>query len=119
MQSLNWHVDLAADARDRLTGIQAFFLIDDVAPHGGATLLLAGSHRVDRRTGPGRRLVRDVLKTCEDPQRELQALGLSVVELSGRAGDVVLMDMRVLHTPSINTTANVRMMATARCFLAH
>ena len=50
-------------------------------------------------------------------ERNLQELGIALVEMSGRAGDVFLMDMRVLHTPSINSTANVRMMATSRCFL--
>jgi hypothetical protein len=34
--------------------------------------------------------------------------------MSGRAGDVYLMDMRLLHTPSINSTNKVRMMATVR-----
>lgn len=45
----------------------------------------------------------------------LQALGVDVVEMSGRAGDVYLMDMRLLHTPSINATRQMRLMATTRC----
>jgi hypothetical protein len=32
------------------------------------------------------------------------------------SGDVFLMDLRLLHTPSVNATKNERMMATARCF---
>jgi ectoine hydroxylase-related dioxygenase (phytanoyl-CoA dioxygenase family) len=35
--------------------------------------------------------------------------------MCGRAGDVFLMDMRVLHTPSVNATKQPRMMATTRC----
>ena len=35
---------------------------------------------------------------------------------AGRASDVFLMDLRVLHTPSVNSTKNVRMMATTRFF---
>jgi hypothetical protein len=48
LDGLNWHVDVAASARDRPPGIQAFFLIDRVAPRGGATLALAGSHHLAR-----------------------------------------------------------------------
>lgn len=42
--------------------------------------------------------------------------GIDIIEMSGRAGDVFLMDLRVLHTPSVNSTKNVRMMATTRFF---
>lgn len=108
LQQLNWHVDVTADPSGRLPGIQAFHLIDDVAPHGGATLGLAGSHlagaitpEIRRRLSPAERV---------DPG----ALGLPVVEMSGRAGDLYLMDMRLLHTPSVNAGKGLRMMATTR-----
>lgn len=117
LKGLNWHVDLAAQPQDRLAGIQAFFLIDDVAPCGGATLALAGSHRIDGRRPSSGAALRDLLREPVNLERNLQELGIALVEMSGRAGDVFLMDMRVLHTPSINSTANVRMMATCRCFL--
>ncbi|MBZ5709228.1 phytanoyl-CoA dioxygenase family protein [Nannocystis pusilla] len=108
LHGLNWHVDMAAAPGERAHGIQAFVLIDDVAPRGGATLALAGSHRA-----PGPEL-REVLRTSTDLAASLRAMGLGIVEMSGRAGDVFLMDMRVLHTPSINSTKNMRMMATSR-----
>lgn len=110
LHGLNWHVDMAAAPGDRAPGIQAFVLIDDVAPRGGATLALAGSHRA---SGPR---LRELLKTSPDLEASLREMGLSIIEMSGRAGDVYLMDMRVLHTPSINSTKNVRMMATSRWF---
>jgi ectoine hydroxylase-related dioxygenase (phytanoyl-CoA dioxygenase family) len=50
-------------------------------------------------------------------ERNLHELGIAIVEMPGRAGDVYLMDMRLLHTPSINATKNVRMMATTRFLL--
>jgi hypothetical protein len=50
-------------------------------------------------------------------ERDLRELGITIVEMSGRAGDLYLMDMRLLHTPSINSTKNIRMMATTRVFL--
>lgn len=117
LAALNWHVDARADARNRLPGIQAFFLIDDVAPGGGATLALAGSHRTAMQSVIRSPAFRRVLKASADPEHELRAFGITLVEMSGRAGDVFLMDMRVMHSPSIDTTKNVRMMATCRCHL--
>lgn len=106
---LNWHVDLAS-ATGRLTGIQIFLLLDDVSPRGGATLALAGSHRsTDKRA---RAEVRGWLDAADDTN--LAHAGLSIVEMTGSAGDVYLMDMRVLHSPSINASSRPRLMATAR-----
>lgn len=116
LENLNWHVDIAANPKGPLPGIQAFFLIDDVAPGGGATLALAGSHRVDTQGMPTSSQLREVLKTPGDLKGNLHQLGIEIIEMSGRAGDVFLMDLRVLHTPSVNSTKNVRMMATTRFF---
>ncbi|MCD0505706.1 phytanoyl-CoA dioxygenase family protein [Bordetella petrii] len=118
LQGLNWHVDISAGPRAPLPGIQAFFLVDDVAPRGGATLALAGSHRVDAQRAEPAGSLRGLLKASADLPRDLRARGLDILEMSGQAGDVFLMDMRVLHTPSVNTTKQMRMMATSRCFLA-
>ena len=114
---LNWHVDVSTKPQDPLPGIQAFFLIDDVAPGGGATQALAGSHHVGTPGWPAASALRQVLKTSDDLERSLQPLGIGLIEMSGRAGDVFLMDLRLLHTPSVNSTKNVRMMATTRCFM--
>ncbi|WP_407352125.1 phytanoyl-CoA dioxygenase family protein [Luteimonas sp. R10] len=114
LRQLSWHVDLVA-MPGRLPGIQAFFLVGDVAPHGGATLALAGSQRAERGDASS---VRRMLKHSADLERDLAARGLAIVEMSGRAGDVYLMDMRVLHTPSVNATRQLRMMATCRCLFS-
>lgn len=87
-----WHVDVAVPVKDVVPGIQVFVLIDDVAPRGGGTMAIAGSHRS-----------RDVAPTPDH-----------VLEMCGNAGDVYVMDMRVKHAPSINATKNARMMLTAR-----
>jgi hypothetical protein len=113
LDGLNWHTDISAADHRRLPGIQAFVLIDDVQPRGGATLAIAGSHLLAGREEPSRRL-RAILRSSEHLERELHGYDLSIVEMSGRAGDVYLMDMRLLHTPSINSTNKVRMMATVR-----
>jgi len=115
LDALNWHVDGTSKQQDQVPGVQAFFLLDDVAPHGGATLALAGSHlhrpRVVARAVTD---LRQVLRTSTDLKHDLQRLNVEIVEMSGRAGDVFLMDMRVLHTPSVNSSKNLRMMATCR-----
>lgn len=118
LSGLNWHVDISIDARNRLPGIQAFVLIDDVAPRGGATLAIAGSHRIEPGSA-ARHSLRDILKAPSGIEKVLRDMDLDVIEMSGRAGDVVLMDLRLLHAPSINSTRHTRMMATARYFLAH
>jgi hypothetical protein len=127
---LNWHLDLAPSKKDEVTGVQAFVLIDDVQPRGGATLALAGSHRLhytpSARQGGIHGLLRQdaVLSGLFSGShssteallrpRTLDGVEVSIVEMSGRAGDVYFMDMRVLHSPSINSTKNIRMMATIR-----
>ena len=116
LNGLNWHVDITPDPPGRLPGLQVFFLIDEVVPRGGATLALAGSHRRDIQRPAAHAALRSLLRTSSNLEAELRRAGMATVEMSGRAGDVFLMDMRVLHTPSINASRNVRMMATARFF---
>jgi hypothetical protein len=99
LDKLNWHVDIKIPQQDVIPGIQAFVLIDDLKPHGGATLALSGSHRPP--------YVHDRAMALALPREKN-------VEMSGRAGDVYLMDMRVLHSPSVNATKDIRMMATRR-----
>jgi hypothetical protein len=111
----SWHSDISRSEAWDPAPVQAFVLIDDVDRHGGGTLLLAGSHHVGRDRRVEQR-VRQALKRGDDGEAELRSLGLSVVELSGKAGDAYLMDMRVLHTPSINATPRLRMVATIRFF---
>ncbi|WNG56423.1 phytanoyl-CoA dioxygenase family protein [Archangium gephyra] len=127
---LNWHLDLAVPKKDELPGVQAFLLIDDLQPRGGATLAIAGSHRLhyvpEARNGNAHAVLRkDALfgALFEGPRASAEKLmkphsihgvDVSVVEFCGKAGDVFLMDLRVLHSPSLNGTKNVRMMTTSR-----
>lgn len=51
--------------------------------------------------------LREVLKTPGDLKSDLHQLGIEIIAMSGRAGDVFLMDLRVLHPPpSVNSTKN-------------
>jgi hypothetical protein len=62
--------------------------------------------------------IREVLKSKGDVEALLLAEGLPILEVSGRVGDVDLIDTCLLHTPSINATKHVRVMATARFLTA-
>jgi hypothetical protein len=115
VEGLSWHTDVSAHG-PRIPGVQAFVLIDDLAEHGGATLVLAGSHAQTKDAGTKSR-VRDALHLGEAGMATLRELGLTIVELAGKAGDVYLMDMRTLHTPSVNTSSKIRVVATVRYFL--
>jgi hypothetical protein len=114
LDTLNWHVDISPPKPEQIPGVQAFVLIDDLLPKGGATLALSGSHLLKITGEQAFRNVRQALKNLSHTEAQLQKMGLEVVEMSGRAGDVYLMDMRTLHTPSINSSSKPRMMATTR-----
>lgn len=113
LDGLNWHTDVPAAGHRHVPGIQAFVLVDEVKPRGGATLAIAGSHLLADQPEPYRR-VRAALRGQGDLQQALRSRNLSIVEMCGRAGDVYLMDMRLLHTPSINASDRLRIMATVR-----
>lgn len=106
LDTSGWHRDVSKWIADRTPGIQAFVLIDDVLPKGGGTLALIGSHRITRYThlAAGTETV------------EVDGTPLPVLEMSGRAGDVYLMDLRLIHSPSINASKRTRVMATLRGF---
>lgn len=107
-------------------------LIDHVLPHGGAALAIAGSHGLPYEKGVAKKNSHQVLRQSEkfallfggridhadsyfEPQ-DIDGTEVFIVEMSGRAGDVYLMDMRILHSPSINTKKKMRMMITSRFF---
>ena len=112
LKDLKWHTDISTSNLHCLSGIQVFILIDEVKPRGGATLAIAGSHQLAGQGEVSRRF-RESLRR-EDFESELSRRNFSLVEMSGRAGDIYLMDMRLLHTPSTNSTNKIRMMATIR-----
>ncbi len=129
-----WHVDLGRlQNRGVVPGIQLFACLDTVAPKGGGTVVVAGSHRVlddDPWIGPAmkhanrlRRLpyFRELLSTdvtnrdrfVNEPSR-IGDVELQVVELCGEPGDVFLVDMRVLHNAAPNASRAPRLMVTER-----
>ena len=115
LEGLDWHRDISKSVTGQVPGVQAFILLDNLPSHGGATLALAGSHRL---SGPSRsrKNIEELLGNNSGTRMVMDGVELSILEMSGKMGDVYLMDMRLLHTPSINATSNVRLMATVRFF---
>ncbi|MBX3018853.1 MAG: hypothetical protein KF767_13265 [Bdellovibrionaceae bacterium] len=126
--TMNWHLDLKVPHDFSSPGLQAFVLIDDLVPRGGATLAIAGSHRLHElaREGGAHHILRQhaQLSALYDARRatelevgktyDVNGIPVAIQEMSGRAGDVFVMDLRVLHSPSLNASKNVRMMGTNR-----
>ncbi|MDE2851421.1 MAG: phytanoyl-CoA dioxygenase family protein [Acidobacteriota bacterium] len=128
-----WHVDLPKLPNRRTTpGVQAFAMLDTVEPGGGGTVVVQGGHRLLydipwlgsrqiterlRRERYFRELMSKQVKHRGRFLRETVHCGdadLRVVELTGRRGDVYLIDMRLLHSPAPNVSAAPRIMWTQR-----
>jgi hypothetical protein len=135
-----WHADFGYEARPgTLFALKYWALLDDVAPRGGGTPQVQGSHLITERylrerCGEGTEFtfVRDrvmrshpwlrALATADDdPGRnarfmasdaDIDGLPARVVELTGCAGDVYLTHPWVLHTTAVNATTRPRMMQT-------
>lgn len=133
-----WHIDAGFERpTEPVRTVKLFGLMDDVAPCGGGTLMLAGSPRlVDAcadllPTGTGgntetwarfmsqhpqlRRL--HAGGTAEDPRRKLLNAEVDVggvpvraLEVTGAAGDVVVTHLQTFHGIAPNTTARPRLM---------
>lgn len=130
-----WHLDAPRLPDWDVPGVQIFTFLETVAPTGGGTLVVSGSHRL--LNGSERISSKEVkrrLKTepyfhdlmsesTTNRQRLLHESGsckdieLRVVELSGEPGDVYFIDLRVLHAGAPNATSTPRMMLTRRFFL--
>lgn len=127
-----WHTDLPKFAERGTPGLQAFTFLDAVEAGGGATLVVAGSHRLlNQFASLSSKEVKQRLKEEQffemlfDPDRPAIAspdratghvggIDLSVIELTGAVGDVYLMDLRALHTPAPNSSEKARLMPTCR-----
>lgn len=133
--STAWHVDEpTAPHQPHPWGLLGFAFLDDVAPGGGATVAIAGSHRLLGTLAPT--LTPDALLTTVEalpalapdpwfaallddaaPDRAvllssphtLHSIPLRLVELTGTAGDLFLLDPRCLHTVSPNTASRARL----------
>lgn len=129
----SWHLDLPIAPTRALRALRAFTFLTDVEPHGGATLAVAGSHRVlaalaeragrELRSREARKALAAsdgwfaALGDCDATDREQRFLRdgacvlnvpVRVVELCGRAGDIVLMRAELLHAAAPHARAAPR-----------
>lgn len=131
-----WHLDFPRLREDGSPGIQMFAMLDTVAPGGGGTLVVAGSHRLlnDRgflKSKQVKKLLKrlpyfDELMSRHAADRSrfvetpvpVNGVDQQVVELCGEPGDIYLTDLRLLHTLAPNASPVPRMMASQRFLLA-
>lgn len=130
-----WHTDLGRLPRTEMPGVQMFSFLSPVPSGAGGTLVVAGSHRLlnDRRGLRAARLKKLLMRDpwfeelfkpgggerrhfLDEPTR-VGDVEVQVVELCGEPGDVFLIDLRLLHTMSPNTSGLPRMMVTQRFYL--
>ena len=127
-----WHSDSPRLASGEALGVQLFACLDRVAPGGGGTLVIAGSHRLlnERRSMRMKEVKRhllahDYFRRLYSPRaaerasvlNETCAIGdveVMLVELSGEPGDAYFVDLRILHAGAPNAAARPRMMLTYR-----
>jgi len=134
-----WHFDLPArGVVDRFEAVRLLGFVATVAPHGGGTLMVEGSHRLVQRmvaqapTGSAgqsadvrRRLARQSpwFAALQSPGGEridqfmrdgdeVDGVPVRVVETTGTAGDVCFMHPWMLHNFSMNCADRPRMMMT-------
>lgn len=127
-----WHIDVPRLGELGPPGLQVFIYLDELAPEGGGTLAVAGSHRLLNssnfiRSKDLKPLLqketyfqnlfdaeRGKISCLEDTMGTLGDVDLEVVELTGQIGDVYFMDLRTLHTPAPNASETARIMLTCR-----
>lgn len=135
MPNDGWHVDFPRLANGQRAGVQIFILLSEIESQGGATFVVAGSHRLlndgrfIRSSDVTKQLKNesffqrlmlapsssiDDFQLSKDMNHCAQRVDLGVVELTGHPGDVYFMDMRVLHSASPNASNQPRIMATHR-----
>lgn len=131
-----WHVDSNAwSVPHLLPGVVAFTFLDTVEPEGGGTLVVAGSHHLTwarcERAGGHQKTGRIKASLTDHPWfaslwdegiepvnrkhratqgAEVDGVPVRVVELTGRPGDVVMMNQRCLHVAAPNVASRPRMM---------
>lgn len=133
-----WHMDCGFERPTWPTfAVKLFAFFGDVGPAGGGTMVLGGSHRVVDRyrgtlppgTGGGMRNWRAFLRhdpflaqlltgaTQADGGRglvgrvaDVGGIPVEVIELTGKAGDVVITDLHVFHSASANVSDVPRQM---------
>jgi hypothetical protein len=133
-----WHLDLpAAPSLERMPALRVFCFLEPVAPLGGGTNYIAGSHRavIDRarqggRSGGWRSAHMRAALTAEEPWlaaltspgggdrvrrfmsagAKMRGIDVRVGEMTGEPGDVIVMHPAMIHCGAPNALEQPRMM---------
>ena len=131
-----WHLDVygGLGVQQVFGQVTVFAFLDSVSSEGGATAVVIGTHRLIHelsaggkakiRSADGRRLLAETHPWLRDLWSEegsetrrqrfmeegavVRGVPVKVVEITGQAGDIVVMHSSVLHTPSLNCRRNPR-----------
>jgi hypothetical protein len=133
----SWHLDVygGLGLQHAFGEVTVFAFLDSVCSEGGATVAVIGTHRLIRelstgakarlRSADARRLLaesdpwlRDLWSGDPSGTRKqrfmeegavVRGVPVKVVEITGQAGDIVVMDSGVLHAASLNSCEKPRM----------
>jgi hypothetical protein len=133
----SWHFDLPGDAyRPPLPGLRLFVILERLAPRGGGTLYVAGAHRLalaileaEGRSLPSAALRRRLkaahpwferllatpggqVEAWLDRPARVEDIEVCVREMTGEAGDLILMHPLMLHGLAHNAGDRPRLMLT-------
>lgn len=142
----SWHLDHPYSyPPGEIWGLNVFLIVHDLEPHGGGTGVVEGSPELIRRWLVGKDPKRSTMKQLrrgfeakhpyfarlvdrDDPTDPAERVAdftaptiiddveVRVVEVTGRAGDVVLCHPWALHNGTPNTTAQPRLMRACRVY---
>lgn len=104
----DWHLDGQATANPRVA--RPFVLLASLEPGGGGTCCRAGSHHLVRALAQeaGRPLPSRVARAMLTGRLDR----LELVEMTGEAGDLVLMHPLMIHAPARNARTTPRLVVT-------
>ncbi len=140
-----WHLDLPPQLPNRQRpGVQLFVCVEDIHPRCGATVVASGTQqlvqsilladglhsknssaalriRLARESEWFARLLRNERASSRDDMAFLKGypeagIQLRVDELTGSAGDLILMHPYLFHAPAANVGPHVRMALTQRIY---
>jgi ectoine hydroxylase-related dioxygenase (phytanoyl-CoA dioxygenase family) len=140
--SSNWHLDLPASrSYSGLTAVRLFTCLAKLAPGGGGTVFVSGSHKlVQNLTREGesipsgearKRLIRaypwigalcsreekaDRIHRFMDQVTSIDRVEVRVVEMTGEPGDVILVHPMILHAPVKNCSSEARFALSSTVF---
>ena len=129
-----WHNDFTGDGTGRTPGYLAFVLLNNIETCGGSPVFLAGSHRLSEVIAPqhASAIMKQLSKkstllerlwdrrpgapgACVGERCTVDGVELEVLEMTGKAGDVFVINGLLLHAMTENERPDVRL--AAKCFL--